>query len=196
MEDIEAQLRQARDIVDRAELPYDLRPSAFEWVLGEMFDSRLATPSNPTAVQAPQRPGSTTPNTSIDRAAEKLGLSATELRRLFTIEGGGVVTSIPPSRLTQSKRPAMRELILATAAVRQAGGWESETSIQRLREICESFGSRFFDGNNYNNAVNGLADELRKVPSPAGLTVKLTPTGYTSAAALLKRLAGTDQPST
>lgn len=198
MDEIEARLRQARELIDKAELPTDLRAVGFRWVLNQSAQSAAAPGSkrggegeHDAATRWLDKSG----GASLDRAATRLNITAAELDRLFAVEGDKIATTIPPSRLSQTKRPAMRELILATAAVRQAGGWEAETNVQGLREICEEYGSRYFDGNNYNNAVNGLADELRKVPSPQGLALKVTPTGYASAAILLKRLAAGEQLS-
>jgi hypothetical protein len=78
-----------------------------------------------------------------------------------------------------------------TAAGRQAGGWdESTTELSVLRDVCDHYGQKCYDPNNFMNSVSDLADSLRRVGEQKDLRIRVTPTGFDQGKLLAARLAG------
>src|SRR4029077_8087443 len=125
---------------------------------------------------------------TLQQLTDRLGLSADVAGRIWAVEEGELHVIAPPSRLSDNRRGAMREVALLTAVGRQAGGWDASTALTTLRSSCDSYGPRFFDPNNFNNAINDLGDELKKLGDGKELRVRVTPPGFDAGIALATRL--------
>jgi hypothetical protein len=184
--------------VTEAGIPEPLQEVAF----GKAFDllsgdaSAPAAPASPGAPGAPDTPKPSTPakptsGASLNNIAAKLGLGIETVEKVYGVAGEELEIVVPTSSLTQKARPAMRELILLTAAGRQAGGWdEGSTDVPELRVVCEHYGGKYYDGNNFGNAIKDQHDHLRTSGKRKGMTVRVLPAGYTAGAELVKKMAG------
>jgi hypothetical protein len=177
--------------VTEASIPEPLQEVAF----GKVFDllSGGASVPAPAAPAAPT-PGVSakpTPGASLGNIASKLGLGADTVEKVYGVSDGNLEIVVPTASLTQKARPAMRELILLTAVGRQAGGWdEGSTTVGELRAVCEHYGGKYYDGNNFANAIKDNRDHLRTSGQRKNLTVRVLPAGYTAGAELVKKMAG------
>lgn len=181
-----ALLREAAATVSESEVPGEFAATAFSKAV-DLLRADVARPSteSPTAdiTLRSDEPG------SLERLETHGRLGRETVERLYSVHDGFLRVIAPPSRLPTSKRAAMRDLIILTTFGRQVGGWDdSATSLAEVRSICESYGQRHFDGNNFTNALNDLGDYLRKIPASDGLMVKLTPPGFDHARETAERL--------
>ena len=182
-------LRAATRTLRAAELPDHLQAAGFHEAV-RLLTSELPTaparrPSTQESDEEPASQGGT-----IEQIARRLDLDVDVVGRLFTAHNGALQVTAPPSRLASSRRAAMRELIHLVALGRQIGGWDTgATPVSILRQTCESYGPRFFDSNNFQNAINDLGDQLRRVGQGRQQAVILTPLGRDDGRALAQRLA-------
>ena len=196
-ESIAAVLRRAARVVDLSEVAEDLRTPAFtaavgfikaESQVGMSSDSGGARTNVATEVVANPPAGS-----SLERIRSRLGVDEAVISRVYADAMGALQIIVAPSRLAASRRAAMRELALAFVVGRQTGGWDTTaTALTLTRGVCEGYGPKFFDPNNFMNAINDLGDELRKVPDAKEIRLLLTPPGIEAGRALVQRLGTTE----
>jgi hypothetical protein len=192
-DEIQSVLRRAQALVESAEIHADLKAVAFRAAV-----SLLTVPSTDVAgteARNAQRPADepqpSAARAGVSRISQRLQLSDDEIARVYAEESGQLQLLIAPSRLPTARRAAMRELALAFVIGRQAGGWDTtSTSLATIRLACEGYGSKFFDSNNFMNAINDLGDAMRKTGEGKDLRIILTPTGYDDGRQLLRRLGG------
>jgi hypothetical protein len=192
-DEIQAVLRRAQAIVDNAEVSADLRAVAFRATVSLLAspNANVATAAIPVQPRSPSGPEIPAIQPSITRISQRLQVPEDEISRVFAEESGQLQLLIGPSHLPNTRRAAMRELALAFVIGRQAGGWDTtSTSLPAIRLACEGYGSKFFDSNNFMNAINDLGDAMRKVGEGKDLRIILTPTGYDDGRQLLRRLGG------
>jgi hypothetical protein len=181
--------------VMEAGIPEPLQEVAF----GKAFDllsggaPAPVVPTSPGAPDAskPSTPAKPTSGASLNNIAAKLGLGIETVEKVYGVAGDELEIVVPTSSLTQKARPAMRELILLTAVGRQAGGWdEGSTDVAALRAVCEHYGGKYYDSNNFGNAIKDQHDHLRTSGKRKDMIARLLPAGYTAGAELVKKMAG------
>jgi hypothetical protein len=182
-------LAEASRVVDAANLPDDLRATAFAKAVdlltgagGDAAARHQAKPQGSGAGGA--EPAATTG--SLDAAALTLKIDRATLDTVVGIENGQPVVHVPPSALATKPAPAMRQLILVLTAVRQGGGWEDVTNGDVLKKQLSTHHKGHYDSNNFWNAVGRANDSIRNT----GGKLKMIPAGYTAAGTLITALAG------
>jgi hypothetical protein len=184
---IGALLTRAARLVTDLDLPEHLQVEAFRHAVG-----LLTTEPSPSraSTEASKSPAQTaTGQMDVATISRKLGISAAEVENVFTVDGDQLQLIVAPSRLSNTRRAAMRELILLYVIGRQTGGWDaSSTSIATVRSACESYGPKFFDTNNFMNAIADLGDALRKVGEGKDLRLILTPSGVDMGKQLIRKV--------
>ena len=189
-------LRRARQLVDEADVPTELRGVAFDRLLGALLDQTFVAlvrtktdPAVPSgkSTGALEQPGRGT----LERIVERLGIPDEVVRRVYADVEGILQVIVPPSRLAASRRASMRELSLLYVVGRQTGGWDkTSTSLVETRSACEAYGPRFFDGNNFINSLNDLGDSIRRTGQGKDVGLILTPTGIDAGRETVVRLGG------
>ncbi len=183
-------LRAAVAAVDEAGVPDDLRPAAFSKAADLLAG---VSPSPATATQRQTQAGGQQPATHdganlAERVARKLGVSEDAIANVCEIDGDEVRLHFSHRHLPSTTKPAMRQIGLVTAALRQGTGLDDYTPQRRLRDACEQYG--VLDAANFAAAITSLRGNLSFRGTGQGREVRVTPNGYNAASELVERLAG------
>jgi hypothetical protein len=193
-DEIVALLKKAREIVDQADLPEDLRSSGLETAVALLRADLLPSDQpRPRELPAPRVTTNepVTGESGLERLGASLQVDVAAIENVFALSSEGLQVIVGPSRLPQSRRAAMRDLVLLTCVGRQLGGWDAPaagTPLEAAKAVCEHYGPRFFDPNNFMNAISDLGDSLRKIGERGAIRLLLTPTGRTNGRSLVTRL--------
>jgi hypothetical protein len=186
-------LEAAHNAVKDAAVPKPLEEvafkMAFQYLAGGAPSSAGGNIGPPPGSPPKPRPGA-----SLENIAAKLGLDRGAVEKVYGLNEEDLEIIVPTPSLSQRARPAMRELILLTAVGRQAGGWDDgPTGVEQLRSVCEHYGGKYYDSNNFPNAIKDQHDHLRTTGKRKEMTIRVLPAGYTAGAALVKKMAGEDK---
>lgn len=123
------------------------------------------------------------------KIAQKTGADVNKLPYVYDIDDEGVSMLVKRSQLGNSDAAATRELALLVAAARQAGGFDTLTKIETIRERVEDMG--VYDPKNFSTTVKGIPGVTIK---GTGNTreLKVTQAAFEEAGKLLNRLTGGD----
>lgn len=123
----------------------------------------------------------------LDRLASRLQLPRDAVEDVFMEDGDGLVISVHPARLANSKSAGARQITLLVAAMRQAAG-EEQTPIDEIRRVATDFDR--YDGPNFAAAVNELRGAFLFKGPPRQRTLRLTRAGWAQTSDLVRELAG------
>jgi hypothetical protein len=182
-------LRQALAAVDDAQIPEELRATAFDKAVdlvraGSGGQGSADSILRQSHVAAEQEDGS-----RLRRIASRLGVHEELLENVYDAGHDELQLVMPRSKLPSQKGPAMRMLALISAAGRQAGGYDPEwTTSDRIREECRQFG--VLDSANF-SARLAEADDVFVVRGGAkDREFKVTRHGFEEAGKVIARLIG------
>jgi hypothetical protein len=180
-------LKSAHKTVVEADLPQELRETAFAEVLRHM----LRAPSRPSPesrdhVDSPSPNGETS---GLDRLGARVGVDTSALADLFEIQGDSVSLHVTSSRIPQAKSAATREVALLIAAARQGSGADDAwTSVGHIRDALQDY--KKYDTNNFSAYLRRVADAFNFRGKGSSMEIRLTQPGWEIATALIASLAG------
>jgi len=173
-------LRAAREAVDRAEIPDELKSVAFVKAV-ELYSTGPRTHLNGRHESEAQG------GNSVAAISTKLGLEESLLNNVYDLAENTVTVVIPRSRFPQQKGPATKALALILAAGRQAAGYDDGwTPTEVIRQHCSDFG--IFDSGHFAQTISDLDDVLILRGKGLKREVKVTQGGYEEAARQVRRL--------
>jgi hypothetical protein len=192
-------LKRAEEIVIKAEVSEDLRPTAFAKVfdsLGSPTRSEEETPPTGTGSD-PERAESSEQQSKLDSHKDFLGRIATKLQvsresvdDVFYDDSGDLGISIASSRLAPSSKGGAKQLSLLVAAGRQAAGVDDQwTRSEKLREVCQFYGK--FDVGNYGKTLAGMDDVFQFKGKGLNREVRVKQPGFEQAGELIELLTST-----
>jgi hypothetical protein len=183
-------LRAAVAAVDDAGVPDDLRPAAFS----KAADLIAGTAPTAPAQRSPAGEQRTTSASggAVELVTRKLGVGEDVLQNVCEIEGDEVRLHFNHRHLPSTSKPAMREISLVLAALRQGAGFDDYTPQSTLRAACDLYG--VLDPNNFASAVTAMRGNLSFRGNGSSREVKVTPNGYNAASELVERWAGDPSP--
>lgn len=177
--------KRAFGIIEKADVPTDLRHVAFESVW------RSISPSEATVAaseERAQKPKATESGTGLQALAAKLSVEVGLVSEIFQQrEDGTLAVHVPTSSLGSSKSAATREIALLVCAARQYGG-DEWTDAAAIRSVCQEYG-KFDSANNASILAEG---DRYWMTSGTGKSrrFKLRRKGWEEAADLVRRIAG------
>jgi hypothetical protein len=182
-------LEKAAAIVDAANLPPELRASAFRIAAEQLgddvrSDTRGREPEQKGTGGLPPEAGK---DEAINLIAKKLATDVKQVARVFDVDDQGVHLQVTRTALDKSKATAMREVLQLVVAARQALG-EEWTPINDVRAVAEGRG--VLDSKNWSAAVKSLdGDGFRFRGSSQAREAKINQVAYEAAAALVARVS-------
>lgn len=185
-------LKQAASAVDAAQIPQDLRASAFEGALNLLTDRKLlsstGTVDDGSVSKTRQEDGSEDgldPDAVLEKIAGRFNIDRDDVEHVFRVVDGRLDLDVPASRLDSSTAGAARQITLLIAAGRQAAELDkTSTGMEDVRRICDEYGK--YDVTNFSKHVKGLKDEMRITDDG----VRVNRHGFEQAAMLVQQLAG------
>lgn len=185
-------LRAAKEAVEQAGIPDDLRATAFEKAIDLVSGSIALT--NGKGSDHRSSPHLETPGSEQDsallRLARKLKLDAELVGDIFHEEDGELRVVVGAGKLNRGKKGATQQLALLVCAARQAIGVEEFTSFDRVRKIAEEY--RRYDRANFARSLNEMMDEFSFRGTARQREIKVSRPGWEAAARLVTQLAGGD----
>ncbi len=187
--DLEDALKKASEIVEQADLPADLRPTAFQKAFDSLMGSASPAASPYAGIPAKQDAGSVASG-GLEATAQKLSLPLEVVAEVFDISDGTLDVVVGFSRLADGDAAGTKQLAVLVAAGRQAAGIDSDgwTSAAEIREICKDFGK--FDQANFGSTLKGMDKWFSISGSGRDRKVKMTRAGWEHAADLVRALTG------
>jgi len=174
-------LRAAREAVDLAEIPDQLKSVAFVKAV-DLYSTGPVTAS----IRHPE----TEPlggSHQLGAISRKLGVEESVLENVYDLAQGTVSVVIPRSRFPQQKGPATKALALLLAAGRQAAGYDDGwTQTEVIRQQCSDFG--IFDSGHFAQTISDMDNVLVLRGKGLKREVKVTQGGYEEAARQARRL--------
>lgn len=182
-------LRSARDAVDAADLPPDLRVSAFERALGALLGDPVGGDEAGNTLDSDDGlslSGDTSP--AAKKAAAKLRVDEHLLMRVLDFDEDGVHIIVPRSRLAKAKSEAVQQVALLTVGGRQGSGLDPEgwTHQGLVREATEVLGVD--DHSNFAVHMKRLTGVRARGSGRTG-ELKMNAVGFEAAGDLVKSLA-------
>lgn len=204
--DVAGILRSAKEAVENAEIPEDLRVLAF----GKAVDlltapivpaqrsdtsARQSSTETPTSENGAEASagvtGAVVGDGQLSKLASQLKLDAELVSELFHILNDDVQLTFPPSKLPKNnKKLATQQIALLYAAGRQGLGLEEFTSTDSIRKIVEDYGQ--LDSGNFAAHVKAMDDRVQLQQDGSKRLVKLKRTGWEAATELVRSLGGGD----
>ena len=179
--------RSARDAVDAADLPADLRVAAFEKALATLLgDAPVSGPADPAGNGGSENPGEVAP--AAKKVAARLRVDEHQVTRVLEFEDDAVHILVPRSSLPKAKSEAIQQVALLVAAGRQASGIDAEgwTHQRHIREATEVLGVD--DHSNFAAHMKKL-NGVRSQGSGKTGELKMNAVGFEAAGDLIRRLA-------
>jgi hypothetical protein len=179
-------LKRARALVEQADLPVELRVSAFEHVIaflagaasGPVFEAKTAAELIPDDQRRP-----TADRRSI--LARRLGINVDVTDYVYDV-GSELTLVLARSRLPSQKARATRMVAVLYAAGRQAAYEEEWTLVELIREQCRISG--VLDPPNFSASLGAASDSLIMRGRGNGREVKVTRAGFEEAGRLAAEL--------
>ena len=154
-------LRVAQDIVERARLDDALKPAAFTEAFRLLNERHVDTEDRRAELNGrdDRDRGDSRPKLGLrvrlSKVAEAFRVDGTIVEQLFAEDGDDLLFVLPPRRLTNSTRGAMRQIAILTACARQAGGWDDAwTTSATLRAACEN--AHVYSSKHFSSVVSTL----------------------------------------
>lgn len=193
--DVKAILAEAAKAVEDANIPKELRQSAFE----KAVELIAASKGVPAAIQSSAfgAAGATRgavavvdDGTLLSKVAAKLKIDLDTLKEVFHEQDGKFDIIVPPAKLETRKAPGMKQLALLVAAARQGAELDDFTDMEHIRHFAVEFNK--YDSANFATDLKDLEDELRFRRDGRKIFVKLTRVGWERSAELIRRFGGAE----
>lgn len=180
-EQVVQQVKRVVEILEKADVPTDLRVAAFESVWKSMVAEAPPSAGSTAAVTAAAQP-----REGVQTLVSKLGVEAELVGEIFEQqEDGTFAVQVPTSKLTNTRSAATRELTLLVCAGRQYA-MEEWTGGDVIREVCQHYGK--FDSAN-NASIMAEGDKYWMMSGTGrSRKYKLRKTGWEEAGDLVRRL--------
>jgi hypothetical protein len=191
-EEIKEMMKEVVKALDEADIPEDLRVTAFE----KGFDALMGTPPT-TATTAPsvvQESGRQIDRAvpadgpSLEAIASRLGLDLELVGEIYYVDGESLGLAVASSKFHPKKAAATQQIALLVAAGRQAGGWDEWTHASRIRDVARDYGR--FDPANFATTIKRMGNVFSFRGRARSVEVRLTRPGYEQAANLMRELGG------
>jgi hypothetical protein len=189
--DLRDLLKLAADVVEQADLPSDLRVTAFERAL-RWLD--VGTADTPRLATSGDRPSSTDerPNGSgkLHGIARRLQLESDRVAEIYEEENDEVRLILKRAMLPEATKKAasMRDVALLVVVGRQASGLEEFTAYDSIREECREL--KVYDPPNFASEVAKI--EFRTRGGRNSKEAKANRHHYDEAADLIRRMTAGD----
>ena len=179
-------LTEAREAVDAAQLPPDLRVLGFEKAVDLLSGD---VPSN-TTNGGVKNDGDVPPvDDRLAAIARRLGVDTAKLAYVYDLDDDDATFVIQRSKLSSTKADATREVGLLYAAARQAGGYdETHTAVAKIRSKVEDMG--VLDPNNFASQMTSIEGVTSRGATAQSREFKVTQHAYENAGKLVERLTG------
>ncbi len=186
--DLDQIFRDALALVDRTELPPELRGVGFQKAVEVLLESSVSG-ARPAETKAAPPIQSSTPIERAGRLSSRLGLDLAVVQEAYDLSEKTVQIVVPRSKLGLDKAQATRTLAILLAAGRQGASYDSDwTSLDLIREECRQF--NVLDPSNFAATISGLTEFFLFRGSPRRRELKLTRTGFEEATRLVRKLTG------
>lgn len=185
-DEVMTKMREAVKVVEEAEVPDDLRATAFE----KAFEALIGVAQSP-ASPGPREPVASmaVPDSpSLAGIASRLGLEPALAAEIYYVDADTLGLALAPSKFSPKKAAATQEIALLLAAGRQAGGWDEWTQVGHIRTACRDYGR--FDVANFATTIRRMADVFSFRGKGRQLEVRVTRPGFEQAANLARELSG------
>jgi hypothetical protein len=184
-EDIDM-LKDAKQVVDAADLPADLRAVGFWWLL--QLGSADPAASTIRASSSPPSGDGADPGEALQALAERLSVSREAVDAVYYLDDESrPAIGLAAGRLGRRTAEATRRIALLLAVGRQFDGREQFTSADAIRAVCQEFNA--FDSGNFAKTLLAMTDVFQFQGSGSSRKVRLTRPGYEQAASLVRELA-------
>ena len=186
-DEIKAVLTSAVSIVDEANIPSDLRETAFAKAVDMLVgNSRPGTRGTSPELTA-HRSESSAP--WMQELTTATGRSPVELEELFFPGDDELpLVGVDITRLGKGAAQRSRKVALLIAGVRQVTGIEQGTASGTIREECDRLG--VFDSGNFGKTINGLRDCFNITGSGRTKVLRIKPGGRDAFRDLIGELLG------
>jgi hypothetical protein len=184
--ELEAALKQAAAIVEGADLPSDLRATAF----AKAIDSLMGTSAVPSGLAGSSAGREKGPRAGgeMRAIADKIGLAEDVVSEVYDVKDGTLDVILPYSRIAKGAAPGARQLAVLVVAGRQAAGIDGDgwTAVAEIRAICKEFNR--YDSANFASTVLEMGEWFSISGSGSVRRVKLTRAGWEHSTQLLDEL--------
>jgi hypothetical protein len=195
-EELIERLRNAQDIVNRAQIDEPLRPAAFSEAARALERS---TENRQRATDRGDRNGAERAGTRnrsrhaddgrsdrLAAIAEAFGIDTSLLDQLFAEDGDALLFVLSPRHLASTTRGGMRQIAILTTCARQAGGWdEAWTSSATLRDECKRVG--IYSDKHFNTVLETL-DMFGSQGSGSNRQLRAHSASYEAARTVLRQI--------
>lgn len=180
-------LRSARESVDAADLPEDLRVPAFEKALAALLPISSSTPSPGPDLGEDNRESDEVVSPAITRTAGKLRVGEGLVGRVLDFDEEGVHILVPRSRFPKPKSEAIQDVAILVVGGRQASGLDPDgwTHQSFVRHATEVLGVD--DHSNFAAHMKKLAGVRSRGSGRTG-ELKMNAVGFEAAGDLIRRL--------
>jgi hypothetical protein len=187
-EQLKNMMMEAVKAVESANVPDDLRATAFEKSLDALMGAAGldAAPVNRRKPSGSTELVEATNGPSLNAIASRLDLDLDLVSELYYVDGDSLNLALAASKLNPKKAAGTQQIAMLVAAGRQAGGWDEWTHVARIRDVCRDYGR--FDGANFASTIKRMGDVFSFRGRPRQLEVRLTRPGYERAADLAREL--------
>lgn len=186
-DDIRSVLIDALSIVDSANIPSDLRGTAFAKAVDLLIGKDTPRIRRPSSELPAHHAGSST--SWMQEVAGAIDRDPEELEQLFFAEDDEMpLVGINPTRLGSSAAERTRNVALLLAGVRQVGGIEHATTSELIRKECDRLG--VFDTGNFGKTISGLKDWFNITGSGRSKVLRIKPGGRDAFRSLIGELLG------
>jgi hypothetical protein len=184
-------LTEAREAVDAAEVPEDLRALAFEKAI-DLLAGTVQAVNGAAAASGDEtsRDGAAAGfDQRLVKIAQRLGVDVPKLAYVYDLDQDDVTLVVPRSKLHSTKAIATREVALLYAAARQAAGYdETHTRVTDIKSKVEDMG--VLDAGNFASHVKKIEGMSVKGSTAQSREFKVTQHGYEEAAEVIARVTG------
>lgn len=188
MADVSQILIGAMKDVEDAEVPEDLREIAFKEAIRLREASAGLVPAGDGGTGSGGGGAGDAGDGAVAQIAARFGVDPAQVEEVFTERDGDVLLAIGTKALSSGKRPATKEIALLVAGARQATGDEEWTSVNSIREWCETYGK--YDNANFAKTIADMEDLFQFTGKGQKREVRLRQPAWEAAGELVSRIVG------
>lgn len=186
-------LRKAKEAVEKAGIPEDLKSKAFEKAV-ELYSGDLAKQDNTASENhfgRSSNSNSQSEGSILMNISNKLKIEPQLLEELFYVEDDEVKIIIASGKLDSSNAGATKQLSLLVAGARQVGGLEDWTGNDIIRDVCQYFNK--YDAANFAKTLAGMEDVFSFKGKGQKREVKINRPGQEKFKKIILELVGGDK---
>lgn len=177
-------LRAARETVDEAEIPDDLKEAAFSRAFDAFLGASVPSAEPGGELQSLGPSGEST--TALASIGRRLALDEATISDVYHLDDGEIAIGIAPSRFDRLKSAGTKQIALLLAAGRQATGVEEWTPVGVVRDVTRDYGR--FDPSNFAATIKGMGDVFNFRGRGRDIEVRVTRPGFERARELIREL--------